>query len=108
MPILGDFAAKYAARSKDLGVNIGDLYEALVRTGEDTVRAPRFHSDSLPEESPSSPLIGIQACTLIQHLPLLLTISSSGKTEYCMEDVWIPSYRLDRPNRLHWSANKRS
>ncbi|RDB26624.1 hypothetical protein Hypma_005541 [Hypsizygus marmoreus] len=36
MPILGDFAAKYGARSGELGVPGDDLYQALVDTAENT------------------------------------------------------------------------
>lgn len=37
MPIVGDFAVKYASRAQDLGVPIDDLYKALVDTAENTV-----------------------------------------------------------------------
>ncbi|KAF8066727.1 glycosyl hydrolase family 92-domain-containing protein [Lyophyllum atratum] len=36
MPILGDFAAKYASKAKELGVPTDDLYQALVDTAENT------------------------------------------------------------------------
>jgi len=38
MPILGDFAVKYATRAAELGVPMNDLYQALVDTAENTVR----------------------------------------------------------------------
>lgn len=37
MPILGDFAVKYASKAQDLGVPTDDLYKALVDTAENTV-----------------------------------------------------------------------
>ena len=37
MPILGDFAVKYAAHAQELGVPMDDLYQALVDTAENTV-----------------------------------------------------------------------
>ena len=40
MPILGDFAVKYADHAKELGVPTDDLYQALVDTAENTVRSP--------------------------------------------------------------------
>jgi hypothetical protein len=39
MPILGDFAVKYHQFAKELGVPMDDLYQALVDTAENTVRA---------------------------------------------------------------------
>ncbi|KAF9028902.1 hypothetical protein BDZ89DRAFT_1065801 [Hymenopellis radicata] len=36
MPILGDFAVKYASHASDLGVSTDDLYQALVDTAENT------------------------------------------------------------------------
>jgi hypothetical protein len=38
MPILGDFAVKYHQFASELGVNMDDLYQALVDTAENTVR----------------------------------------------------------------------
>lgn len=38
MPILGDFAVKYANQAAALGVPTDDLYQALVDTAENTVR----------------------------------------------------------------------
>ena len=38
MPILGDFAVKYASFADQLGVPMDDLYQALVDTAENTVR----------------------------------------------------------------------
>jgi len=38
MPILGDFAVKYATHAAELGVPMNDLYQALVDTAENTVR----------------------------------------------------------------------
>lgn len=46
MPILGDFAVKYAAQAESLGVDTEDLYQALVDTAENTVR--RLVEYSLP------------------------------------------------------------
>jgi len=37
MPILGDFAVKYAKHAAELGVNLIDLWNALVDTAENTV-----------------------------------------------------------------------
>ena len=37
MPILGDFAVKYASFVDQLGVPMDDLYQALVDTAENTV-----------------------------------------------------------------------
>lgn len=37
MPILGEFAVKYAAFAEELGVPTDDLYQALVDTAENTV-----------------------------------------------------------------------
>ncbi|KAL1747392.1 glycoside hydrolase family 92 protein [Schizophyllum fasciatum] len=36
MPILGEFAVKYAEHAEELGVNTYDLYDALVTTAEET------------------------------------------------------------------------
>ena len=36
MPILGDFAVKYASFADQLGVPMDDLYQALVDTAENT------------------------------------------------------------------------
>ena len=40
MPILGDFAVKYADFAKEFGVPTDDLYQALVDTAENTVSLP--------------------------------------------------------------------
>ena len=40
MPILGDFAVKYADHAQELGVPTNDLYQALVDTAENTVWVP--------------------------------------------------------------------
>lgn len=37
MPILGDFASKYGSQTTSLGVNVDDLYQALVDTAENAV-----------------------------------------------------------------------
>ena len=42
MPILGDFAVKYADSATRLGVPMNDLYQALVDTAENTVSIPLF------------------------------------------------------------------
>ena len=38
MPIVGDFAQKYAGDAATLGVPMDDLYQALVDTATNTVR----------------------------------------------------------------------
>lgn len=60
MPILGDFAAKYGPRAKELGVPADDLYQALIDTAENTVRqTPRFNLP-VPQMRCSSPQTGTE------------------------------------------------
>lgn len=47
MPILGDFAVKYAAQAQELGVPTDDLYQALVDTAENTVYVHLYDKYSL-------------------------------------------------------------
>jgi hypothetical protein len=42
MPILGDFAVKYGDQAAELGVDSGDLWNALVDTAENTVSRHSF------------------------------------------------------------------
>lgn len=97
MPILGDFAVKYASRAHDLGVNIGDLYEALVRTGEDTVRS---HVALVIYKGfigvfiqPPDWYMGL--CLLLRYISPSLTrrgLPASWEAEYCLENFWVYPY----------------
>jgi hypothetical protein len=79
MPILGDFAVKYAKVAGDVGVDTDDLYQALVDTAENAVRAPPNF---------------ICMCLMRQTA---IRLVSRWKAEFSMERVRVYTYGVDRP-----------